>query len=112
MSGGGGGGGTQTSISKAEPADQVKPYLDPFMGHAAAIAMKPYEAYGGQRIADWNKAQLAGFDMTRQVANQSQAANSNSINHLNNVMGGQYLNNSPGTNAYLGAQSDVGSSHY
>ena len=82
MSGGGGGGRTQTSISKMEPADQVKPYLNPYMGHAAAIAMKPYEAYGGQRIADWNKDQLAGFNMTRNVANQSQAANSLSLIHI------------------------------
>ncbi|OFV50040.1 hypothetical protein [Oligella sp. HMSC09E12] len=112
MSGGGGGSKTQTSITKTEPADQVKPYLNPFMGHAAAIAMKPYETYGGNRIADWNQDQLAGFKMTRQVANQSQAANSKSINHLNNVMGGQYLNYSPGTNQYLGQTSNVGSNQY
>ncbi len=109
---GGSGGGTQTSISKAEPAEQVKPYLYPYMTHAAALSMKPYEAYNGQRLAGWTQDQLNGFQMTRNVANQANTAINNSANQLNRTLNGQYLNYSPGNNQYLGATSNVGRNQY
>lgn len=109
---GGGGGGSQTSISKMEPAAEVKPYLNPYMTHAAALSMKPYEAYQGNRIADWTPDQLRGFQMTRDVANQANTAISNSANQLNRTLNGQYLNYSPGNNQYMGATTTVGKNAY
>lgn len=107
MSGGGGGSSNTTQTTKVEPPPQVAPYFAPFMQQASAVAMRPYESYGGQRIADFTKDQLAGFDMTRQVAGQNQAALSGANQYLNSTLGGDYLGYTPGqaqagTNPLLG----------
>lgn len=112
MSGGSKGGGSSTTVSKMEPAAEVKPYLNPYMTHAAALSMKPYEAYKGNRIADWTPDQLRGFQMTREVANQANTAINNSANQLNRTLNGQYLNYSPGNNQYMGQGAAVGNNQY
>ncbi len=112
MSGGSKGGGSSTTVSKMEPAAEVKPYLNPYMTHAAALSMKPYESYKGNRIADWTPDQLRGFQMTRDVANQANTAINSSANQLNRTLNGQYLNYSPGNNQYMGQNATVGNNQY
>lgn len=107
MSGGGGGSSSTTQTTKVEPAAQVAPYLAPFMQHASAVAMRPWEAYAGKRIADFTQDQLAGFDMARQNAQQAQQSLQGANQYLNQTIGGQYLGYSPqqvqaGTNPYYG----------
>ena len=107
MSGGGGGSSSTTQTTKVEPPPQLAPYLAPFMQQASAVAMRPYETYDGQRIAGFTGDQNAGFDMTRQVAGQSQGALGGANQYLSGVMGGDGMGYKPGqvkpgTNALLG----------
>lgn len=65
-------GGSQ---QQAQPTSQtitqtnLPSYLEPFVtrvaGRAEEISNRPYEAYTGQRIADFNQDQLASQDMVR-----------------------------------------------
>lgn len=105
---GGGGGGSSTTVSKVEPPEEVKPYLAPFLEQASQVAQRPYQAYPGQQIAGFTSDQLAGFNMARQVANQSQAALGGANNQLSNTVSGAFMGYSPGTNQYLGQTTSVG----
>lgn len=93
-----------TQTTKTEVAPQLSPYLAPFMQQASSVAMRPYETYDGQRIAGFTPDQQAGFNMTRQVANQGQQALSGAQGAVNNIMAGGALpgNVTPGQNALLG----------
>lgn len=102
MSGGGGGSSNTTQTTKVEPSAQLAPYLAPFMQQASSVAMRPYEQYGGDRLAGFTGDQLSGFDMARQNANQSQQSLNGATGQLNSTIGGDYLGYSPGKNALLG----------
>lgn len=104
MSGGGGGGDT-TSVSKVEPPDAVKPYLDPFMRQAANLAGQPYQAYGGQRIAGFAPEQEAGLQLTAQRALQGAPDINASRLNLTQTMNGAYM--SPDSNPYLKQMADT-----
>jgi len=108
MSGGGGGSKNTTQTTKVEPPPQLAPYLAPFMQQASAVAMTPYQQYGGQRIADFTADQLAGFDMTRNVASGSQSALARANQQVGATSAGDHLGYQPGTNDYLGAKTSVG----
>lgn len=105
---GGGGSGSSTQTNKMEPPDAVKPYLDPYMQHAAAIAQTPYQQYQGQQIAGFTGDQQAGFDMTRNVAQDSQNNLQLANGHLYGTINNAYLGRDTGTNEYLGQQATVG----
>ena len=103
MSGGGSSGSSNvTQTTKTEVSPQLSPYLAPYMQQASSVAMTPYQQYGGDRIAGFTGDQQAGFDMARNVANQSQQNLAGATNQLNSTIGGNYLGYSPGTNALLG----------
>lgn len=104
----GGTGGDTTQVSKMEPSAEVKPYLGPYMEHAAAIAQTPYQSYGGQQIAGFTQDQLSGFDMTRDHAFGSQQLLGVGNNQLMQTASGGYSGYTPGTNSYLGKETQVG----
>lgn len=58
---------TQTSIP-----DYAKPYVETMLGKAQALQDQPYQAYGGQRIAEFSPMQQQAFGRTanQQVAGQ------------------------------------------
>jgi len=58
---------TQTSIP-----EYAKPYVETMLGKAQAIQDQPYQAYGGQRIAEFSPMQQQAFGRTanQQVAGQ------------------------------------------
>lgn len=99
---------TTTQVSKTEPPPEVKPYLAPYMENASAIAMRPYEAYGGQQIAGFTPDQLTGFQLTRDVAGQSTNALGGAVTQLNSTIGGDYLNRAMANNQYMGQTANVG----
>lgn len=99
-----GGGGSQnvTQTTKQEVTPALQPYLPAYMQQASSVAMKPYETYGGDRIAGFTGDQNTGFNMVRQQAQQGQQNLSGAMGGLNDTISGQYLNRDPGTNALLG----------
>jgi len=71
--GGGGGGGTpekQTQI--VDLPEWAKPYAKESLGKASALSASPYQAYGGERFAQFNPLQKQAFDAAAQqkVADQ------------------------------------------
>ena len=71
--GGGGGGGTpekQTQI--VDLPEWAKPYAKESLGKASALSASPYQAYGGERTAQFSPLQKQAFDAAaqQQVASQ------------------------------------------
>lgn len=61
-----GGGGapaqpTNTSISQTSIPDYAKPYVETMLGKTQALTSQPYQAYGGQRLADFSNLQNQAF---------------------------------------------------
>lgn len=106
--GDGGGGGEQTSVTRTEPSEAVKPYLAPYMERVKNVADRPYQTYQGQRVADLSQDHLNAMNMVR-----NQAANNAPVNAaseaLTGVLGGA---GKPGANAYAGKTTDVASNPY
>ncbi len=94
---------TQTSIP-----EYAKPYVETMLGKAQALQDQPYQAYGGQRIAEFSPMQQQAFGRTanQQVAGQlapaSQMAGMAGLGSLQ--AGGQYAQqatNPYATGAYM-----------
>jgi len=102
---GGGGSGNSTNVSKVEPPDAVKPYLNPFMQQASAVAGQPYQAYGGQRIAGFSPEQEAGMQLTSARALQGAPDINATRSNLYETMSGAYL--SPDSNPYMKQMADT-----
>ena len=66
-----GGGDTQTS--SVDPATQAR--YDDLYNKAKGVANQPFVPYTGPRVAGFNPDQLAGFDATRGMFNQSMGFN-------------------------------------
>lgn len=91
------GGDTQTVQNKL-PA-YAEPYAQKGLRWAKNILQTPYEAYGGQRFADFNQDQLQGLDMTRQRALAGSPVTNAAKSNLEATLRGDYLN--PQSNPYL-----------
>jgi hypothetical protein len=62
----GGGGGqqsqpTNTTQTTTTIPEYARPYVERMLGKAEAFSETPYQAYGGQRVADFNPMQQQGF---------------------------------------------------
>jgi hypothetical protein len=71
----GGGGGNSTpekQTTVVDIPDWAKPYAKESLGKAAALSKSPYQAYGGERIAQFNPMQKQAFGRAenQQVAGQ------------------------------------------
>lgn len=101
-------GGDNKSTSVAEPPAETKPYLQPYLNSASALASRPYQEYGGQTVAGMNQNQVDAFGMTRDRAMagspQQGMANVNSYKTLR----GDFLN--PESNPYLKQTYDAAAS--
>ena len=99
------GGGDSKSSSVAEPPEETKPYLKPYLETAETLATRPYQEYGGQTAAGMNQNQIDAFGSTRDRAMagspQQGMANVNSYKTLR----GDFLN--PASNPYLSATYDA-----
>jgi len=68
---GGGGGGDQTT--KTEPWDAAKPYLKDIMAHGRGMFQSvPNNPYAGNRVAQWNQADLRGQNYLQNYASGMQ----------------------------------------
>lgn len=106
MSGGGGGGTPDqtTTISKTEPPEYVKPYSQSLMNQAAQVASRPYEQYSGQRIAQLDPYQIAGFEGTAQRAMTGSPVMNAAQGMAQSTLNGDYM--SPNSNPWLKASFD------
>lgn len=63
-----GGGGSQTVTQKNEPPKWMQPHLEEYVDRAKEVADQPYQAYTGQRVADFNPVQEQAFGSIYQRA--------------------------------------------
>lgn len=70
--GGNTGAPSSQSITQTSIPEYAKPYVETMLGKAQAIQDQPYQAYGGQRIAEFSPMQQQAFGRTanQQVAGQ------------------------------------------
>ena len=95
----GGGGGTTTTVNKTDPPDEVKPFLAPYVQRGFALSDKPYEGYGGQRIASMTPEQNLGLGFTTQRAMQGSPLMRETQNQAMQTARGDFL--SPDSNPFL-----------
>lgn len=62
-------GTTVTNTSSELPA-WAGPYMSDMLGRAQALSYTPYQAYPGQRLADFTPQQTQAFGMVQQMADQ------------------------------------------
>lgn len=99
--GGGGGGGESTT--KMEPADEVKPYLAPYLNQASQVANQPYETYQGQRIANLTPEQYMGAGLTSAQALNGFQGQNDAFSNYAATMRGDFMN--PDSNPWLAANA-------
>ena len=105
MSGGGSSGGSSTSTVKQAPADQVLPYLDPYMQRASALSNQTYQPYTGQQIADQNQTQQAGLGLQAAQAVNGFQGQQDGNNLYQQTLQGKFLD--PSTNPYLAGMANT-----
>jgi ERCC4-type nuclease len=116
--GGGSSAPAQQNITQTNLPDYYKPYATRLMDRAEAQSLAPYEAYGGQRMADVSSDTGAAYDLTRQVAGQGIPGldQAMGITQQNMYAGQQMANYQPyqfgpsqfqmtGANPYMGFQA-------
>ena len=85
------GGGSQDSTSTVHQSslpEYAEPYYHSLMERAQAESTRPYQPYGGPRIADQTAQTTAGMNMAQQFA-QSGSPDLNNARSLSNMVGQQ-----------------------
>ena len=70
--GGGGGQPRETVQTQTTIPEYAKPYVERMLGKAEAATSSPYQAYGGQRVADFNPLQQQAFQGAANLGPASQ----------------------------------------
>jgi hypothetical protein len=103
---GGGGSGSQptnTTQTTTTIPEYARPYVERMLGKAEAFSNTPYQAYGGQRVADFNSMQQQGFQAAanlgpaQQIGAGTRLAGASGINALG--AGQNYANQATNPNA-------------
>jgi len=81
-----------TQTVKNEPPEYIKPYAIDLMNKGSAVAARPYQAYGGQRIAGFSPEQEAGLTGTFNRAQSGNEAMNLGNRNLESMLKGDYLN--------------------
>jgi hypothetical protein len=76
------------NIQSNDMPEEYKPYFSNMMTKAEALSNTPYQAYGGQRIADTSADTLASRDMARQIATSGQPATQEAMDMTRNAAAG------------------------
>jgi len=96
---------TTTQTVKNELPEWAKPYSLSLMNKGAAVADRPYEAYGGDRLASFSPEQKLGMYGTVNRATQGNQAVNTGQGMLKNTLRGDYL--SPDSNPWLRQNVDA-----
>ncbi len=94
MSGGGGSSPsntTSTVTNKTELPAEAKPLMNDMLYRAGALSSRPYQAYGGERIAGLTPEHYAGLEMTVERAMQGSPALNAAQEHSAGVFGDKYM---------------------
>lgn len=100
------GGGDSQQVVKNEPPAYAQPYHKSLLENAGQLAARPYQPYGGARIAGFADDQLIGQQMVRNAAANNQPMNQAATEDLTKTLSGGYLN--PATNPALQGAMDYG----
>jgi hypothetical protein len=84
--GGKGGGETTSTVYQSSLPEYAEPYYTSLMDRAQAESTRPYQAYGGQRLADQSDQTTAGLNMAQQFA-QSGSGDLDNARSLSNAVG-------------------------
>jgi hypothetical protein len=109
MSGGGGGGPSTQTVNQNSIPDWLKPYAMQMFGNAASLTMGPnsgYQAYTGQRQANYNPMQTQAMTNLQQMQPSSQTGQATGMAGLAGLRMGQMANYKPSqvtTMDYTGA---------
>lgn len=73
---GGGGGGTPANqnVTQTSIPEYAKPYVERMLGKAEAFSETPYQAYGGERIANFSPMQQQAFQSAANLGPSQQGA--------------------------------------
>ncbi len=95
----GGSGGQQQTLGQWSP--DIAPWWQGQLSYAEDLKNKPYQQYGGQRIADLHPAQLSGFDRINTIANQGGTVLSKAGDDVSyRTLAGDYLPGGQSGNPY------------
>ena len=90
------GGDTTTSTTTSSLPAYFDPYMRDMLKKAKQVTSQPYQAYGGERLADFSSDTNAAFDMVRQQAGAGTPGIDAGINAATGAAGYQ-ANQIPGT---------------
>lgn len=76
----GGGGSTQTTVTNQTIPKEFYPYFENVLQRGEAASLEPYQAYGGQRIADTSADTTNAYGMIRNMANTGMPGTQNAMN--------------------------------
>ena len=96
---GGGSGGGGSSTTTQEIPKELKPLATRYTSEALNLFDTPYQAYGGQGVADMNAMQMGGLGMAANRAIGGDAAINAGYGNIMDTLSGKYMN--PETNPYL-----------
>lgn len=99
------GGGDNKSSSVAEPPEETKKYLTPYLQTASKLANNPYQAYQGQTSAGLNQDQNTAFGAIRNRALQGSEVGREANWNAADTLAGRYL--SPDSNPWLRGSVDT-----
>ena len=91
-----------TTTSTSAVPDWAQPFSLGYLQRAQQVSDTPYQAYQGQRVADFNPYQTQAYDLTARRAMQGSPTMSAGNQTLTNTINGGYLNGNP----YLQGQID------
>lgn len=106
MSGGGSSYPSQTtSTTRQELPGYAQPYAEQLLSRGANLSTQPYQPYTGQRIADFTPDQIAGLDLTRNLATHGTPDVNAARAEMAKTASGAYL--TPESNPYLKGMVDT-----
>ena len=74
--------GTTVTNTSSQLPEWAGPYVGDMLGRAQALSYTGYQAYPGQRLADFNPMQQQAFGMVQNMANQGQPWQTNEGSNL------------------------------
>lgn len=90
--GGGGPSSTTSTVTQSNLPAYAKPYYENLMSRGIQASQQPYQAYGGQRIADMNSNTTAGLNATNAYAQSGQNVLQSGIGATQNAVTGAQQN--------------------
>ncbi len=88
--------------------DWARPYVEGYMQNAQGVAARPYQAYEGNRVAQMNPYETAGYNAQAQRAMQGSPVNAAASDEITRTLQGGYLDSNPYLNAMIDrASGDV-----